>query len=62
MAVTAIVGNPEHFRWVDTYPDLATWAAGKAALDTEEGAAIDTVFSGIQECSGNELLRARPTK
>ena len=62
VAVTAIVGNSQHFRWVDTYPDVATWAAAEAALDTEEGMAIEAVFSGIFECSGNELLRIRPTK
>jgi hypothetical protein len=62
MAATAVVGNSQEFRWVDTYPDLATWAAGKAALDTEEGRAIETVFAGITDCSRNELVRVRPTK
>lgn len=62
VAATAVVGNSQEFRWVDTYPDLATWAAAKAALDTEEGAAIETVFAGITDCSSNELLRVRPTK
>lgn len=62
MAATAVVGNSQEFRWVDTYPDLATWAAAKAALDTEEGNAIEAVFAGITKCGKNELVRARPTK
>ena len=61
-AITAIVGKTQEFRWVDTYPDLATWAAGKAALQTDEGKAIESVFDGITNCSANQLYQVRATK
>jgi hypothetical protein len=61
-AITAVVGKTQEFRWVDTYPDLATWAAAKAALDTEEGAAAEAVFEGITNCGSNQLYRVRATK
>ncbi len=32
---TTVVGNNEIFIFVDTYPNLATWAAAKDALDSD---------------------------
>jgi hypothetical protein len=60
-AATAIVGNSDDFLYVDTYPDLATWAAGQAALDTDEGKAVTSGFDDIMECGKNRLYRNRAT-
>lgn len=59
---TAIVGNSEIFMFVDTYPDLTTWAAVKKLLDSDEGNALDGMFAEVSECSSNRLWRMRDTK
>ncbi len=59
---TAIVGNSEIFMFVDTYPDLTTWAAVKKLLDSEEGNALDGIFNEVSECSSNRLWRMRDTE
>ncbi len=62
VAATAVVGDSDGFLFVDTYPDLATWAAAKAALETDEGKAVESGFEGVTDCSGNRLWRLRPTE
>lgn len=59
---TAIVGNAEIFMFVDSYPDLATWAAVKDALDSEEGNEISSMFEETSECSANRLWNMEETK
>ena len=59
---TAIVGNSEIFMFVDTYPDLTTWAAVKTLLDSDEGDEIDGMFNETSECSSNRLWNMQETK
>ena len=59
---TAIVGNAEIFMFVDSYPDLATWAAVKTALDSDEGNEISGMFEETSECSSNRLWNMEETK
>lgn len=59
---TAIVGNTEIFMFVDTYPDLATWAAVKQLLDSDEGNEMDGMFNETSECSSNRLWNMQETK
>ena len=59
---TAIVGDAEIFLFVDSYPDLATWAAVKDALDSEEGSEMSSLFEETSECSGNRLWNMEETK
>lgn len=59
VAATVLVGKSNEFLYVDTYPDLATWAAGKAALATDEGQAVESGFEDIMECDENKLYRLR---
>lgn len=59
---TAIVGDAEIFLFVDSYPDLATWAAVKDALDSEEGSEVSSLFEETSECSGNRLWKMEETK
>ncbi len=60
--VMAQVGNIDMFLFVDTYPDLATWAATKEALRSEEGQALDEAFEGVSDCSENRLYRREYTE
>jgi hypothetical protein len=59
---TSVVGNSETFIFVDTYPDLATWAAAKDALDSEAGNELDGLFDGVSDCSENRLWKIEETK
>jgi hypothetical protein len=61
-AATAVVGDSEGFLYVDTYPDLATWAAGKAKLETDEGKAVESGFEDVMNCSGNRLWALHATE
>ena len=60
--VSSVVGNTEIFLYVDSYPDLDTWSAAKAAVDTEEGQAVDEVFEGVSDCTENHLYKMTPTE
>ena len=62
VAATAVVGKSKGFLYVDTYPDIATWAAGKAALQTDEGKAVVSGFDDVMECDKNKLYRIQPTE
>ena len=62
VAATVLVGDFDEFLYVDTYPDLATWAAAKAALETDEGQAIENGFSDVSECDESTLYRVHPTE
>ena len=59
---TTVVGNNEIFIFVDTYPNLATWAAAKDALDSDEGDELDDLFNDVSECSENRLWKIEDTK
>ncbi len=59
---TAVVGNIETFIFVDTYPNLATWAAAKDVLDSDEGDEIEDLFEDVSECSENRLWKIEDTK
>ncbi len=57
--VTPVVGDSDDFVFIDTYPDLDTWAKTKTRLqdsDTEE------LFEGVTDCSKNSLHRVQPTE
>ena len=57
--VTPVVGDLDEFVFIDTYPDLDTWAKTKARLqdsDTEE------LFEGVTNCSKNSLHRVQATE
>ncbi|MBT8360059.1 MAG: hypothetical protein KJO32_03820 [Deltaproteobacteria bacterium] len=58
----SVVGNSEKFIFVDTYPDLATWAAAKDALDSDEGQKLEEMWGDVSECSENRLWKIEDTK
>ena len=59
---TPIVGNTTVFIFVDTYPNLTTWAAAKDALDSDAGDELDDLFDDVSECGENRLWRIEDTK
>ena len=56
-AATAVVGDSDTFMYVDTYPNLETWAKGKAARETDEGAAVESGFDAVMKCPANRLWK-----
>jgi hypothetical protein len=57
---TTVVGDFDLFLFVDSYPDLATWAATVTALES----APDSIEEGLNaaaKCEKNRLWRMRPT-
>ncbi len=59
---TTVVGNTEIFIFVDTYPNLTTWATAKDVLDSDEGEELDDLFEDVSECSQNRLWKIEDTK
>jgi len=59
---TAVVGNQDMFMFADTYPDLATWAAAKGALDSDAASELEDMFEEVSDCSENRLWKFESTK
>jgi len=56
--VTTTIGDLGGFMWVDTYPDLATWAKVWDGDDPD----ISAAFDAIETCSNNRLYSSTPTE
>jgi len=59
---TAVVGNQDIFMFIDTYPDLETWAKTQTSLNSDDGSGIEALFEDVSNCSENRLWRIEPTK
>ena len=59
---TAVVGNQDIFMFVDSYPDLETWAKAQDSLNSEDGTVIVDMFEEFSHCSENRLWRVEPTE
>ena len=59
---TAVVGNQDIFMFVDTYPDLETWAKTQTSLTSGDGSEIEAMFEDVSHCSENRLWRIEATK
>ncbi len=59
---TAVVGDQEIFLFVDTYPDLNTWAATQTALDSDAASELENLFDDVSDCSENRLWKFEPTE
>ena len=55
--LTPIVGKSAAFMYVDTYPSLESWTAGKA-LESDEMSAIEAELNEAATCSNNTLHRS----
>lgn len=60
--LTAVIGDLQSFMFVDVYPSLEVWGAGKAAQDdSDEMDALNEEFEAVTECEASRLWRKRPT-
>lgn len=59
---TSIVGDQTVFLFVDTYPDLNTWATTQTALDGDAASELKNLFDGVSKCTSNRLWKMTPTK
>ena len=57
-ALQAVVGDLSKFVFVDSYPDMATWSAGKSAEQSDEGKAIEAAFEELMDCTKTRLYKA----
>jgi len=57
---TPVVGDTG-FLWVDTFPDLVTWAKVVEAGNSDDNG-LDAEFEALQTCSGNRLWSGAETK
>lgn len=59
--VTSYVGDLGSFMWVDSFPDIATWAKVADGVRSDEGyKAIGAALNEIETCEGNRLLEVWP--
>ena len=59
---TPVVGDLNMFLFVDTYPDLATWAATQTALDSDAASELEDMFDEVAECTENRLWKFEPAE
>ena len=59
---TPLVGDFGSFLFVDTYPDVNTWAAAQTALDGDMGTELEGMFDELMECKKNRLWKFKETK
>ncbi len=52
---TAMVGDQATFLYIDVFPDMKAWIAGKAAIDSEEGKALEAELNKVASCTSNSL-------
>ena len=58
---TTVVGKFDMFLFIDSYPDLATWAAAHMALQNDAPKELEANLDAAAKCSENRLWRMRPT-
>jgi hypothetical protein len=59
---SAVVGDQSIFLFIDTYPDLNTWAATQTALESDAASGLEDMFNEVSECSENRLWKLEPTE
>ena len=52
------IGELDHFMFIDSYPDLATWAKAQSAEETEESKAINAAFDELMDCEKNRMYKS----
>jgi hypothetical protein len=50
------------FLFVDTHPNLTTWAATQSALDSDAASGLEDMFDEVMECSKNRLWKFEDTE
>ena len=53
--LATVVGNAEMFLYSDVFPDMKAWVASKAAIESDEGQAIEKELNAVATCASNSL-------
>ena len=53
--VTPLVGDMGSFIFVDSFPNLDSWADLKEAMKSDEGQKIEAAFEEVTNCTSNRL-------
>ncbi len=60
---TSIVGDTiPRFVFVDSFPNMKAWIATKAALETDEGQALEAALNDVARCESNTLYSTTETE
>jgi len=59
--VSTVIGDFGSFMWVDTYPDLVTWAKVNQNDFDEVQPEIAAAFDEVTTCKGNRMYRGEET-
>ncbi len=54
-SVTPLVGDMGTFIFVDSFPNLSSWADAKEAMKSSEGQKIEAELEGVSKCTSNRL-------
>jgi hypothetical protein len=54
-SVSPLVGDMGTFIFVDSFPNLGSWADTKEAMRSSEGQKIEAELEGVAECTSNRL-------
>ena len=54
-AVTPLVGDMGSFIFVDSFPNLGSWADTKAVMNSGEGQKIEAALEEVSDCTSNRL-------
>lgn len=58
----AIVGEIDKFFFIDSYPDLKTWAVVQEALNSDDSDGIEEAFDDVMKCDESQLYAIRRTE
>jgi hypothetical protein len=53
--VTPLVGDLGSFIFVDSFPDLGSWATAKEVMSTGDGQKIEAALEEVSSCTSNRL-------
>lgn len=56
--LSPLVGDQGHFLYVDSYPNLQSWASSEKVMENKEGKALLKEIQAIAKCSKNSLYSA----
>lgn len=57
--LTTVIGKPETFLYVDSFPSGQAWLASRAALKTEAGKKIEKELEAVAKCSRSSLYESK---
>ena len=56
--LTTVIGEPETFLYVDSFPSGKAWLASRTAMESEEGKKIEKELEAVAKCSRSSLYES----